>query len=104
MLPSSIVVVFNSGVRYFRCKQENQKILNWGFEVNITKMEMMEDSESMVAETKSLAYRTKPAPSPLKEEVMYTPQKDESDPDMLPSVVPPKELHFDENNTPQPMP
>ena len=104
MLPSSIVVVFNSGVRNFGCKQENQKILNSGFEVNITTMEMMEDSESIVAETKSLAYRTKPAPSPLKEEVMYTPQKDESDPDMLPSVVPPKELHFDENNTPQPMP
>ena len=35
---------------------------------------------------------------------MYTPQKEESDPDMLPSVVPPKELHFDENNTPLPMP
>ena len=35
---------------------------------------------------------------------MYTPQKDKSDPDMLPSVVPPKDLHFDENNTPQPMP
>ena len=46
MLPSSIVVVFNSGVRNFGCKQENQKILNLGFEVNITTMEMMEDSES----------------------------------------------------------
>ena len=104
MLLSSIVVGFNSGARNFGCKQENQKILNSGFEVNITTMEMMEDSESMVAETKSLAYRTKPALSPMRKEVMYTPQKDESDPDRLPSVVPPKELHFDENNTPQPMP
>ena len=104
MLPSSIVVVFNSGVRIFACKQENQKILDSGLEVNITTMEMMEDSESMVAQTKSLAYRTRPAPSFLKEEVMYTPKKDKSDPDMLLSVVPPKEPHFDENNTPQPMP
>ena len=70
MLPSSIVVIFNSGVPNFGCKQENQKILNSGFEVNITTMEIMEDSESMVAETKSLAYRTKTAPSPLKGEAM----------------------------------
>ena len=46
MLPLSIVVIFNSGVGNFGCKQENQKILNSGFEVNITTMEMMEDSES----------------------------------------------------------
>ena len=48
MLRSSIVVVFNRGVRNFGCKQENHKILNSGFEVNITTMEMMEDSESLL--------------------------------------------------------
>ena len=46
VLPSSIVVLFNIGVRNFGCKQENQKILNLGFEINITTMEMMKDSES----------------------------------------------------------
>ena len=104
MLLSSVVVVFNIGVRNFGCKHEKQNILTSSFDPNITKIEILGESESMAAETKSLAHRTKAAPSALREQVLYTPQKDMSDPDMHPSVVPPKELHFDENNTPQPMP
>ena len=59
----------------------------------------------MVAEQDALAHlnsllKSKAQPSPLKEEFMYTPQK-EVDPDELPDIQPPMALHFDDGNTPQ---
>ena len=44
--------------------------------------------------------KSKAQPSPLKNEFMYTPKKG-VDPDKLPEVDPPNDLHFDDGNTPQ---
>ena len=62
----------------------------------------------MVAEQGALAHldsqlKCKAKPSPLKEEFMYTPQK-EVDPDELPDIQPPMAFHFDNGNTPQAIP
>ena len=47
--------------------------------------------------------KSKAQPSPFKEEFMYTPQKG-VDPDELPEVDLPNDLHFDDGNTPQSAP
>ena len=62
----------------------------------------------MVAEQDALAHfnsqlQSKAQPSPLKEEFMYTPQK-EVDLDELPDIQPPMALHSDGGNTPQAIP
>ena len=69
---------------------------------------MMEGLESVVAEQDALAHlnsqlKSKAQPSPLKEEFMYTPQK-EVDQDELPDIQPPMALHFDDGNTLQAIP
>ena len=51
----------------------------------------------------NLKLKSKAQPSPLKEEFMYTPQK-EVDPDELPEIESPKGVHFDDGNTPQAVP
>ena len=62
----------------------------------------------MVAEQHDLAHlnsqlKAKAQPSPLKEDFMYTPQR-EVDPDELPDIQQPKALHIYDGNTPQAIP